>query len=93
MTVESKQYLKSNWMTLANLVLLLGIVVNLSSWKQKTDDDIQTLFKHKDDKLIHMPVHEQLDIFASQQQFKGLDNKIDKIDKKVDLLLKKALEK
>lgn len=86
-------FVKRNWIGLSNVLLMIGFIVNVSMWKQKTDDRILHLEKHIDDKSLHMPFDRKIEIFVTRKEYLSLIDKINRIDAKVDLLLQKELNK
>jgi hypothetical protein len=89
MTVAQKTFMKANWITFTNLVLLLGLVVQQSQWQQKVDS-------HLINESIHRSLGQGLQIFVPRVE---LDNRLKNIEnsqnaqnvtqqKILDLLLK-----
>jgi len=92
MTVEKRDWLKRNLISFTNLALLVGLVVNTAFWKQRVDDDIIYLREHINSNSLHMPLEEKIKIFTTRNEFNQLNNKIDMINEKVDLLLRNELK-
>ncbi len=77
MTTTQKTYLKHNWITFANLVLLLTLVYNYATSQQEVRDDINNLKKHANDGVIHMPLSEKIKIFVPRIE---LDSRLESIE-------------
>lgn len=90
MTTVQKNYIKSNWMTLANFILLLGIVVQQSRWQQRVDTKIEEFDKHKANMEMHIPLKESIHIFVPRVELdarmKNMEQTLSNIDKKLDKL-------
>jgi len=88
MTQATKNYIKQNWFSGINLILLIGIIINLSSWKQKTDDDIEVLQVHAGDETVHMPFEKKIEVFVPrielEKEFKYIKDQLDRIENKLD---------
>lgn len=80
MTATQKNYIKSNWITFANLILLLGIVVQQSRWQQKIDSKIDEFDYHKRDTELHMPFKEKVQVFVPRYE---IDRRLDNIERMV----------
>ena len=88
MTQATKLYVKNNWFSVANLILLIGIIINLSSWKQKVDDDIKLLIEHKLSSDEHMPFEKKINIFVPrieiESRMDAIKNQLNRIENKLD---------
>lgn len=79
MTVPQKDTLKT-YVTFANLILLLGIVVQQARWQQKIDGKIDEFNNHKDDTELHMPFKEKVQLFVPRYE---IDRRLDNIERTV----------
>lgn len=80
MTASSKQYLKTNWISFANLVLLVTIVGSQFAWKQKVNS-------HIIDDSIHMKLERTIEVFVPRTELdvrlRNIEKLLDKIDAKL----------
>lgn len=91
--VRNKKYtLSDEWrgyLTIANIVLLIGMIISTSRWVQKTEDEITTLAKHAKDKEVHMPLSVKIKMFVPRTEidskFESLTNQLNRIEDKLDL--------
>jgi len=77
MTTSQRNYLKHNWMTFANLILLLTLVYNYATSQQEIRDDINSLKKHANDEVRHMPFDKKIQIFVPRVE---LDSRLESIE-------------
>lgn len=89
MAEETKLFIKSNWITLANLILLLSIVVSQAKWQQSVDSRLTALESHVTDKEVHMPFAEKIKIFVPRVELDARLNNIDKSLIRIEGLLNK----
>jgi aspartyl/asparaginyl-tRNA synthetase len=89
MTVPQKDYFKNNWITFANLILLLGIIVQQSRWQQRIEIGIDEFNLHKNNTELHMPFKEQVQLFTPRYE---IDRRLDNIERTV-LKIEKNQEK
>ena len=77
MTAASKQYLRTNWVSFANLVILITIIGSQFAWKQKVDSHIV-------DDSIHMKLERSIEVFVPRTELdarlKNIEKLLDKID-------------
>ena len=93
MTQEAKQFLKMNWITVANLLLLIGIIVQQSKWQQNVDNKIDEFENHAIDKEMHMPFKDKIEIFVPRVELDGRLKNIEATLLEIKTDLKKNLEK
>ena len=83
--VRKKKYtLSDEWrgyLTIANIILLIGMIISMSRWVQKTEDEIETLAKHTKDKEVHMPLSVKIKLFVPRTE---IDSKFDAITKQLN---------
>ncbi len=88
MTTETRLYMKANWMTFANLIMLIGLIIKLSMWMQSTNDQIELLNLHKNNTSIHTPFEKKILLFVPrielESKFDNITNQLDRIEKKLD---------
>ena len=78
MAEETKQFLKNNWITLANLILLLSIVAHQARWQGVVDNRLQSLESHVESQEMHMPFSEKIKIFVPRVELDARLNSIEK---------------
>jgi len=87
MTKTQSDFLKMNWLTVANIVLLLGVLVQQAKWQQNVENKISDFQNHIIDKEMHMPFKDKIEIFVPRfeldTRLKSIQSGIDKIDKKL----------
>jgi hypothetical protein len=92
MTAENKRYIKTHWITFANLILLLGIVVQQSRWQQSVDNRLEAFEEHRMDREMHMPIQDRIQLFVPRVELDNRLNRMEdaliKIDNKIDRLNK-----
>jgi hypothetical protein len=86
-----KEWFVRNGVSLANLVILLGILVAQAQWQQRVDDKLENFEEHRISDDEHMPLKQKFQLFVPRTEFKALERKIDLIDTKVDILLNKEI--
>jgi len=72
MTQSSKEFIKMNWLTVANIVLLIGIIVQQSQWQKSVDKDLELFQNHVRDKEMHMPFEQKIQVFVPRVELEGL---------------------
>jgi hypothetical protein len=93
MTVQQKNYLKSNWMTLANLILLLTLSFRVGFLISNLENGINknkvNIIEHKQDFSVHMPFEKKIEVFVPRVE---LDGRIENIEKSL-IRIEKKLDK
>jgi hypothetical protein len=88
MSQETTKFIKINWLTLANIILLLGIIIQQAKWQESVNNKIKILEVHVADKEMHMPFSEQIKAFVPRIEIDGrlksIERLLDKIEKKLD---------
>ena len=76
------------YITIANVVLLLGLIVSMARWVQSTEDQIKELNEHTIDANLHMPLQEKIKLFMPRNEIDGkfdaVLRQLDRIEKKLD---------
>ena len=90
MTAQTKSYVKNNWMTLANLIILLTIFFRggylVSNLEIGVSNNKENLKGHVSDKDVHLPFSEKVKIFVPRIE---MDSRLDAITKQLDRIEKK----
>ena len=85
---QTKEFLKGNWITVANLVLLVTLIVQQAKWQESVDNRIEILEEHRNDKVLHMPFEKKIEVFVPRVELEGrlntLQYSLDNIDRKLD---------
>jgi len=88
MTVQQKNYFKNNWMTLANLMILLTLVWNTGRWQQGVEKDIDVLNTHAKNTTLHMPFDKKIEVFVPRveldSRLKNIELMLDRIESKIN---------
>lgn len=92
MSDENKQFMLKNWLTFANIVVLVSFIVYQARWQQKIDSELKELqhsvITHHADKDQHLPFQEKIQLFVPRTELEGIlqniQKTLDKIEKKVD---------
>ena len=90
MTKEQGDYLKKNWLTLANLIVLLTLSfrvgVVLTSLEEGIKANEKALQEHVIDQGVHMPFERKIEVFVPRSE---LDSRLDAMTKQLDRIEKK----
>lgn len=68
MSDSQKDFIKKNGITLANFVMLIGIIITGATWKANVDIEIEESAKHRADKEMHMPFQEKIMLFMPRNE-------------------------
>lgn len=90
MTKEQGDYLKKNWLTLANLIVLLTLSFRVGVVLTSLEDGIKAnekaLQEHVIDQSVHMPFERKIEVFVPRSE---LDSRLDAMTKQLDRIEKK----
>jgi len=85
---DNINYLKNHWLTLANFIILVSFVVTLAKWQESIDGSVKHFEEHIDNKTVHMPMSEKIQIFVPRveldNRLKNIEKILEKIEKKID---------
>jgi hypothetical protein len=88
MTVKTREIIKANWITFANLILLVGLIVHQSKWQQSVDNRLEAFEEHRMDKIMHMPLQERIQLFVPRVELDSrmsrMEDALINIDAKLD---------
>ena len=90
MAEDAKLFIRGNWITLANLILLITIVAYLSRWQERTDNRLERIEQHAIDKEVHMSFKEKIQVFVPRVE---LDSRLLNIEKSLDEIKKVIINK
>ena len=92
MTLQQKNSIIS-YFTIANFVVIIGFVWHQAQWQENVEDDIETLQKHAEDQIVHMPFEKKIQVFVPRVELEGRLNNIqctlEKIENKLDKIKNK----
>ena len=92
MTVKQKDYLKQNWLTFANFLILLTLAYNVGVSATELRKDVDTnkvnLIEHRQDLNVHMPFEEKIKVFVPRTEIEQMQGDISEIKKDIKELLK-----
>jgi len=92
MTRNQSTYLKNNWLTLANLMILITLSfrvgVVLTSLEEGIKTNTKDVKEHKIDVSVHMPFEKKIEVFVPRVEIDGrldaMAKQLDRIEKKLD---------
>ena len=92
MTKEQSNYLKNNWLTLANLIVLLTLSFRVGVVLTSLQDSIQAnkelIEQHRNDQGVHMPFERKIEVFVPRvelnSRLENITEQLDRIEKKLD---------
>ena len=81
-------FLKNNWLTFANFIILITFFVNMGKWQESIDNSIDLFHKHAEDKNMHMPLARKIEVFVPRVELdirlQNMEKILEKIEKKLD---------
>ena len=84
--IDNINYIKNNWLTLANFIILVSFVVTLAKWQESIDGSVRYFHEHIDNKTVHLPMSDKMRIFVPRIE---LDNRLENIEKILEKIEKK----
>jgi hypothetical protein len=81
------------YFTIGNTILLVGILVSQVRWQTQVDNRLQVLEKHANDKVVHMPLEDKINLFVPRIEIYGQLNDIKTSLQEIKVDLKKNFEK
>ena len=92
MTSQQKSTL-GTYFTIANFLVLIGFIWQQAQWQKNVENDIETLQKHAEDQIVHMPFEKKIEVFVPRVELEGRMNNIqytlEKIENKLDKIKNK----
>ncbi len=77
-----------SWLTVANLVILIGFIVQQSRWQQSIDNSVERFEEHQTDKNMHMPLTQKIEFFVPRieldARLENMEKILEKIESKID---------
>jgi len=90
---QNIDWMKRNSISLTTLILVGGLFMKQAAWQQKITDEIQILNEHRESGIVHMPLSEKLQIFATRNELSDLKKTIETINENVKILLNNEISK
>lgn len=92
MSVEQKDFIKKNWLTMANLIFLITLSFKVGVVITALEDSIKAnkefIISHSDNSSLHMPFSEKIKVFVPRvelnSKLENLSKQLDRIEKKLD---------
>lgn len=92
MSESNTEFIKKNWLTFSNVVVLISFIIYQARWQQKVDQEISELQKsvisHHADTNQHMPFKDKIELFVPRieldARLKSMEQMLEKIDKKIN---------
>lgn len=81
-----REHKLANYVTVANLIILLTFTWNQSGWQKETEKDIETLKAHAINETLHMPFDKKIQVFVPRVE---LDERLESIKIQLDRIEKK----
>ena len=90
MSEDNKDFLRKNWLTFSNIVVLVSFIIYQARWQQRVDSEILELktsvIKHDSDKDEHMPFKDKIELFVPRTE---LERRLESIEKTLENIEKK----
>ena len=91
MSEDNKDFIRKNWLTFSNIVVLVSFIIYQARWQQRVDSEIielkTSVIKHHADKDEHMPFKDKIELFVPrtelERRLQSIENTLEKIDKKL----------
>jgi hypothetical protein len=91
MSEDNKDFIRKNWLTFSNIVVLVSFIIYQARWQQRVDSEILELktsvIKHHSDNDAHMPFKDKIELFVPrtelERRLESIEKTLDKIDKKL----------
>lgn len=91
MSEDNKDFIRKNWLTFSNIVVLVSFIIYQARWQQRVDSEILELktsvIKHHSDKDEHMPFKDKIDVFVPrtelERRLESIEKTLEKIEKKL----------
>jgi hypothetical protein len=92
MSESNNTFIKKNWLTFSNIIVLLSFIVYQAKWQQKVDSEMRemqrSLIEHHADKDQHLPFKDKIELFVPRTELEGrlmrIEKTLENIDKKLN---------
>lgn len=90
MSDQNISFLKANWLTFSNIVVLVSFIIYQARWQQRVDIEIKELKSsfiiHYSDLEKHQSVKDKIQMFVPRTE---LDKRLENIEKTLEKIEKK----
>ena len=91
MSEDNKDFIRKNWLTFSNVVVLVSFIIYQARWQQRVDSEILELktsvIRHHADEDQHMPFKDKIELFVPrtelERRLESIEKTLEKIDKKL----------
>jgi hypothetical protein len=91
MSEDNKDFIRNNWLTFSNVVVLVSFIIYQARWQQKVDSEFLELktsvIKHHADTDKHMPFKDKIELFVPrtelERRLESIEKTLEKIEKKL----------
>ena len=91
MSESNTEFIKKNWLTFSNVIVLISFIIYQARWQQKVDQEISELQKsvisHHSDTNQHMPFKDKIELFVPRieldARLRGIEQILEKIESKI----------
>lgn len=92
MTKEQSDYVKRNWLNLANIITIVSAIWYMSAWTTNIDNEIATIKRdlktHSEDGSVHRSFDEEINYFVPRSELeihlKNINEALTRIEKRLD---------
>lgn len=86
MTKEQSDYVKRNWLNLANIITIVSAIWYMSAWKTNIENDIESIRTeiktHTDNTNVHMSFDQKVNYFVPRSELTiHIENIYDALDR------------
>lgn len=90
MSDDNVSFIKKNWLTFSNIVVLVSFIIYQARWQQMVDSELRELkastMIHRSDTEKHQSVKDKIEMFVPRTE---LDRRLDNIEKTLEKIEKK----
>lgn len=92
MSESNNTFIKKNWLTFSNIIVLLSFIVYQAKWQQRVDSEMRemhrSVIEHHADKDQHLPFKDKIELFVPRTELEGrlmrIEKTLENIDKKLN---------
>lgn len=88
MTLKAQDYLKSNFFTFANFVIMVTLFFKMGAWSKEQDVDALNLTTHTINKEVHIQRQDVINITEIKTSLEQMKDDIDEIKTDIKELIK-----
>ena len=83
MTVAQRDVIKRNWLTFANIIVLVGVIWQQAKWQQEVDGRLNVLEDFSRNTTVHMPFEKKIEVFVPRieldARLRSIENSLNEI--------------